>query len=504
MQEDGTLGDDQFTFEVTTAAEKSITIDSTALGNEFSVTEVTTNVPTKDGYTFVSCETSGNGLVTADNGGNITLTNKYNRNTPVVEKGDLVLTKTFGGDITPEEIEADSITFEVKCGNKWLNADGDLVDSQTFIKLSQLTQDSSDKYKWSKTFTGVEAGEYTITETNSMVYVKDKDNNTSSIPYTLDETKSVLKGKTTVTSSTAGILNLVDHYNRPTVKLNKFSVGSTREIAGATLVLYSSDADGNKVGDYEETWTSVLDEVKEFTLEAGTYSIKETVAPEGYEKAETIFRFRVSYVNDEIRVEQISVDGAPGTYDKETGLISFYNDPVKVAPTGWLSIYVEELKTQKPVPDALVEVKDSKGNVFRIYTRKDGQIDLDRITLNGEKYTVPEEDQLTDADGKFYIRVPAGEYETKVLEVPEGYEVAVGVTGKVTVPENDKGRHEAKIVPSSENPSATTNTTTTTTAAKSVDTGDHMNVIPFIVLMIVSLISSIVVIIRKRRLRYEY
>ena len=377
-----------------------------------------------------------------------------------------------------------------------------------------------------------------------------------------------------------------------------------KEIDGATLQLIKLDGDTETV---IRTWESSTTKTYTFDIEAGgNYRIKEIKAPKNYQPA----NFELEFTVDNNGKVTITKSSDKGNVDSKDNIIMFYNDPIEVEVTGWLSVYVEEELTGRPVPEAVVEVTDEDGNVYTITTRTDGQIDVDKILLNGKKITVNTDDQLTDENGKFYIRVPAGKYTTKVVKVPEGYDVTVGETGDVTVPENDKGRHEAKIIPKTgglrvqvleegtlrEVPGATveieapegktfpdgstkitvttdehgwvtsykdkdgnvidltsglevgnykititkvpegykvttgktetvevkkgqiathqaliattytsTNTpATTTTAAKSVDTGDHTNVIPFIIMMIVSLISSIVVIIRKRRLRYEY
>ena len=56
---------------------------------------------------------------------------------------------------------------------------------------------------------------------------------------------------------------------------------------------------------------------------------------------------------------------------------------------------------------------------------------------------------IIDENGKTPIEVAPGKYKITVTQVPEGYEVTVGETAEITVPENGEARHEAKILPKS-------------------------------------------------------
>ena len=383
-----------------------------------------------------------------------------------------------------------------------------------------------------------------------------------------------------------------------TINISKVDATSKKEIAGAQLELYASDEKGNKLdGGKDLKWTSETS-VKKFEVEAGTYTIKELVAPEGYEVCENIFIFKVEFDDDNnLVVKQLSDDHLPGVYDATGDLITFENDPIKV--TGKLSVHVIEEKTGRDVPNAKVEVEAPDGT---------------KTT-----YTTNDKGEIVDNDGNTPIDVTPGSYKVTVVEVPTGYEVTTGETGTVTVPENGEGRHEAKIIPKTgglkvkvleegtnrEVPNATVEieapegstfpdgstkitvttdehgnvtsytdkngkttdlttgltpgdykitvtkvpdgykvttgktetvtvkkgevaehvaliatsdtkpetevtpptTTTTPTPEKNttvVNTGDSMNVVPIVALMIVSLIASIVIIIRKRKMRYEY
>ena len=108
-------------------------------------------------------------------------------------------------------------------------------------------------------------------------------------------------------------------------------------------------------------------------------------------------------------------------------MITFENDPIKV--TGKLSVHVVEEKTNRDVPDATVLVEAPDGTQKTYKTNSKGEI--------------------VDENGKTPIDVAPGKYKITVTQVPEGYEVTVGETAEITVPENGEARHEAKILPKS-------------------------------------------------------
>ena len=414
--------------------------------------------------------------------------------------GKLTLTKTFGGDVTKEEVESDSITFEIKCGTKWLNTSTKQLQDRPYeILLSTLTPDSTG-LKYSMTIEDIPSGNYDVIETNKSIYIKEN-GQTTGIPYTLSTT-SKTTDSTSVSATTAGTLELTDNYTKPAVKISKIDATGKQEIEGAELVLYSSDAQGNKTGTFSKTWTSKKS-VETFYLEAGTYTIQETVAPSGYEKTTNLFIFKVEYDstdNDKLVITQLSGDHMPGTYDKTTGLISFENDPIKA--TGGLKITVLEEGTKRVVPNATVEVEAPEGTTF-----PDGSTKITVVTDSNGQVT-----KYTGKDGKEYKLTEGltpGDYKITVTKVPDGYKVTVGKTETVTVKTGEVTEHVALIATSEtskdETPSKEeTKPGTPNKDTTKVDTGDHMNVIPIIVIMVISLIASIVVIIRKRKMRYEY
>ncbi len=106
------------------------------------------------------------------------------------------------------------------------------------------------------------------------------------------------KGVVTVTSKdTTGIAEVVDGklviYNEPkapdkkTIKVSKVDASDLKEIGGAKIEVYNDK--NEKVAD----WTSKKDESHELSLVPGTYVLKETAAPEGYEPVHTDITFTV-------------------------------------------------------------------------------------------------------------------------------------------------------------------------------------------------------------------
>ena len=439
-------GDDQVGDEKTTGEDGTVTFENLETEKTYYLLE--TKAPNENyeapSTTRIAVEVTG--TVGTDNVVTVNQTVKNTKkDTPQPTTGKLTLTKTFGGDITEEEVLHGSISFIVKCGDKYLDKDGNLVDTETEINITDLTTHENGTLMWSKTF-DVPFGEYTVTEKNTTMYIKDGN---YKAPFTFVSEQSKTTATGTVSATADKTLELVNYYSKPVVKISKIDATGKQEIDGAQLELYSSDDKGNKVGDFSKTWTSSSKHVESFVLPAGTYTIKETVAPEGYEKQTNFFIFKVEYDKDDnLILTQISDDHLPGTYDVKTGLISFENDPIKV--TGKLSVHVVEEKTGDDVPNAVVRI-----------TGPDGF---------DETYTTNDKGEIVDKDGKTPIEVPAGTYKVTIVEVPEGYEVTTGEVGEVVVPENGEARHEAKIIPKEEGTTTETTTQTTETTEDTKET----------------------------------
>ena len=187
-----------------------------------------------------------------------------------------------------------------------------------------------------------------------------------------------------------------------------------------------------------------------------------------------------------------------------------------------MKVTVQEEGTGRNVPNATVEIEAPSGTSF-----PDGS---SMITV-----TTDENGQITsykDKDGKVIdltTGLTPGDYKVTVTKVPDGYKVTTGQTKTVTVKKGEVAEHLALIGTATKDDNTETKTeqpttekqpttevkqpsTTTTPNAPStpqkdstvVNTGDSMNVVPIIVVMILALIGIIVLIIKKRKMRYEY
>ncbi len=96
----------------------------------------------------------------------------------------------------------------------------------------------------------------------------------------------------------------------------------------------------------------------------------------------------------------------------------------KKKDTGKISVHVTEEKSGLDVPDATVVVTDQNGKKTTYKTNEKGEV--------------------VDKDGKIPT-VPSGEYTITVSDVPTGYDVKTGEVGKVVVPKDGEGHHEAVI-----------------------------------------------------------
>ena len=143
-------------------------------------------------------------------------------------------------------------------------------------------------------------------------------------------------------------------------------------------------------------------------LLAGKYTIKEDTADinvEGYDRTGGV-----------TTTEATVVKGST----TEAELVNNY----KKKNTGKISVHVTEEKSGLDVPDATVVITDQDGKKTTYKTNEKGEV--------------------VDKDGKIPT-VPSGEYTITVSDVPTGYDVKTGEVGKVVVPKDGEGHHEAVI-----------------------------------------------------------
>ena len=507
---------------------KTVTVESFESGNSPTLiqlpegTYTLTETQAPNGYDIaesiifkVTKDSATGALVVTDEAGNVITDSTVRMEDKLLPKGNLIVTKTISGPIT--ENDKQNLTFTIT------NASGDLLGGKTY-KLGDFTLQTDGSY--TLTFNDIPTGDYKVVES-----LKDIDGTTCTVTYTIGDKTTTDSATASVTDSGTATVAIKDVYTKNVyeVKISKVDATNKKEIAGAQLELYAIDANGNQIaGGYDKKWTSTTS-VQTFTdITAGDYAIRELVAPEGYEKVETLFKFRVSFdANGKATVTSLGTD-LPGSYDSQTDLITFENDPIKVdTATGGMIVTVEEEGTKRRVPNATVEIEAPSGVKF-----PDGST---KLTL-----TTDDNGQITgykDKDGKtidLTTGLIPGDYKVTVTKVPDGYKVTTGKTDTVTVKPGEVTEHLALIGTGENTTDKSTDKSTETTTEKKpsdtpstevkqpdttttpnapgtpnkdktvVDTGDRVNVVPVMIVMIISIIGIIFIISRKRKMRYEY
>lgn len=188
--------------------------------------------------------------------------------------GVLVLTKTISGPADPSAL--DQITFTVYRQNQ----DGSKGDEYGSYTLADFTQNNG---QWTKTLEPVPAGTYLVEETNA-----DQQSRTLTVTTALTSADgTAVTGSSgtvqNVTVETGGRITTLAYQNDylRTVQISKRTMTGTDELPGAKLTL--TDSSNQTV----ESWTSG-NTPKTFQLPAGSYTLTETTAPDGYDVADPI------------------------------------------------------------------------------------------------------------------------------------------------------------------------------------------------------------------------
>lgn len=184
---------------------------------------------------------------------------------------------------------------------------------------------------------GLAAGTYTLIET---IAPEGYALSTETITFTLDKYGKLYDG-------TGKAVDSITMYNSPVkeeeISISKRDITTNAELPGATLKL--TDATGNVV----DSWVSEKTDHVIKNLAAGTYTLTETVAPEGYVLSTEAITFKV--------------DAEGKLYDKDGNSISkviMYNKPETTS--GGASISKQDATTGKELPGATLVLKDYDGN----------------------------------------------------------------------------------------------------------------------------------------------
>ena len=292
---------------------------------EYTVTETNSLI---DGYKLKDSSTT-EASATVEDGKEATaeITDEYEKEAVEEETGKLTVTKSFGGDVTKEEIAEGAITITVKKvdeeGNTlgYLDKDGKLVEEETTLTIGEADgfKPSEDGKTWTKEFEKVETGTYEIEEKNS------------TLPgYTLVTEKSTTKTDATVKAGGEETAELNNEYEKETeevveegsIELTKTIKGDvTKEEAEGALTFVVKAADGkylDKNGNLVESEKDAVLTLKDFTLDesTGKYTLLIShVAPGSYTVTETTKDF-----DGKEHTVKYAVDGAAQKDGKEASL----------------------------------------------------------------------------------------------------------------------------------------------------------------------------------------
>ena len=187
------------------------------------------------------------------------------------------------------------------------------------------------------------SGTYTLSETAAPNGYK---LSTETVKFTVDAT-----GK--VKDSSGNVISLITFKNeKMSVKVSKQDIANSSEVPGAKLVIKNSE--GKEI----IQWTSSSKPYVIRGLAAGTYTLTETMAPDGYTKSEESITFK------------IGTDGKVYNADgKVIDQVIMYNK--KTSTPGGVSISKQDATTGKELPGATLVVKDYDGKQIDTWVSTD-------------------------------------------------------------------------------------------------------------------------------------
>ena len=329
------------------------------------------------------------------------------------------------------------------------------------------------------TVTNKSTGETTEYKTNEKGEIVDSNGNTPELPigdYTV-VVSDVPKGYEVTTGESADVTVPKNDTGRHEAII--------KTVRGGIIITVFDEETGDVVPNAEVTVTTPDGVTKTFVTDADG-QVKEYAQKDqfgNYTQLPGTFTYVVTKVPDGYKVT---------TGESQTGTViaeKLTELEARIAPkTGGLDIKVIDEKTEKPVPNATVEVITPDGTKVVLTTDENGM-----ITKFAEK----------DATGKYTAKV--GEYKITVTKVPEGYSVTTGQTKIETVVEGEVKHHIAKIATATKKvitDTTSTNTTNKTNTTKKTDTnaktGDATSVAGIMALMLLALCGIGFIIRRKK------
>ncbi len=350
----------------------------------YTVTENITDITGKDlisvTYQVGDADAVEGNVATADVVGKGSTTVAY-EDVYKAQTGNLEITKTLSGDVTPEE-EQGGLSFSVQNSEgKYLDKDGNENEEPVTLTLAADFVKNDDG-SYTLKFENVPVGEYKVSEINSSI-----EGFTESVSYSINNEDSVSAKPENVAVSvvkdeTAKIVidNAYDKLSSLTVHVTEEHSG--KDVPGAVIKITIPDNPDVP----EEYVTDEEGKVIIKNLPEGDYEIEVIEVPEDYDVR-----------TGEKETVPVRKD-LPGEHEAVIG-----------TDMGALKITVLDEKTGGPVPNAEVKI-----------TKPDGSTDIKYTDENGEI-----NDYLVKDEFDNYTLKP-GTYTTEVTKIPEGYKVTVG------------------------------------------------------------------------------
>lgn len=373
-------------------------IDKVIMYNKKTVT-VDVQISKQDITT--SQEVAGAHLVVKDSSGNIV--DEWDSTTEVhiiknMKKGTYTLTET----IAPEGyiLSKETITFSINEEGSLVDKNGEKIskivmynertaDTYTYISKQDITtskelagahlvvKDSAGNVidEWDSTtevhkIKNMKEGTYTLTET---IAPEGYELSSETITFSIDKDGKLINKD--------GVeIEKVIMYNKPIVEkdveISKQDITTSSELAGAHLVV--KDSDGNII----DEWDSATEVHKIKNMKEGTYTLTETIAPEGYILSEETIKFVID-ANGRLVNEE----------GKEIDKVIMYNTPKP--KTGSSSIIKQDAVTREALEGATLVIKNASGEVV-------------------DEWVSTKEAHVTE-------NLPIGTYTLSEKEAPKGY-----------------------------------------------------------------------------------
>ena len=234
-----------------------------------------------------------------------------------------------------------------------IDSEGNVVDEWTSTKEAHVV-------------TGIKTGEtYTLRET----VAPEGYTITTDTTFVLDENGKVDTSKTTTTTDAEGTLLVEDAKTQ--IRVSKVDVASGEELEGATIQII--DSQGNVV----DEWTSTKEAHVITSLKVGeTYTLHETVAPEGYNVTTD-----TTFIIDE--TGKVTYTGSTTT-DENGNTVLLVEDARKA-----IKVSKTDLASGEALEGATLQIIDGQGNVVDEWISGTEAHEVTGLR-NGETYTLRE------------------------------------------------------------------------------------------------------------------